>query len=107
MNAASAATLGFVAGLALAEAIDGLLPAGRSSRLKWPNDLLVDGRKLAGILLEAATGGSGTIDHLVIGVGVNIAAHPDDLPYPATDLLACGGDAHPAARPDAIPRALP
>ena len=96
MNAATAATLGFVAGLALAEAIDRLLPAGRSSRLKWPNDLLVDGRKLAGILLEAAAGGSGAVDHLVIGVGVNILAHPDDLPYPATDLLACGGTADAA-----------
>ena len=96
MKAATAATLGFVAGLAVAEAIDGLLPAGRSSRLKWPNDLLVDGRKLAGILLEAAAGGSGPVDHLVVGVGVNIVAHPDDLPYPATDLQACGGTADAA-----------
>jgi BirA family biotin operon repressor/biotin-[acetyl-CoA-carboxylase] ligase len=97
VDPAAAATLGFVAGLALVDAVDGLLPAGRSSRLKWPNDVLVDGRKLAGILLEAAAGGGQALDHVVIGIGVNIAAHPDDLPYPATSLSASGGTANAAA----------
>ncbi len=94
---AAAATLGFAAGLALAGAVDGLLPAGRTSRLKWPNDLLVDGRKLAGILLEAAGSGGSRLDHLVLGIGVNVRAYPDDLPYPATSLAACGATADAAA----------
>jgi BirA family transcriptional regulator, biotin operon repressor / biotin---[acetyl-CoA-carboxylase] ligase len=88
---ATAATLGFVAGLALAAAVDEALPAGRSSELKWPNDLLVDGRKMAGILLEAAATGGQGLDHVVLGVGVNIVAYPEDLPYPATGLAASGG----------------
>ena len=86
--------LSLVAGIAVAEALERV--AGLAPRLKWPNDVLVDGRKLAGILLEASAGGSGAIDHLVVGVGVNVAAHPDDLPYPATDLVACGGTADAA-----------
>ena len=88
---AVAATLGFVAGLALAAAVDEALPVGRSSQLKWPNDLVVDGRKMAGILLEAAATGGQDLDHVVLGVGVNIVAFPDDLPYPATSLAASGG----------------
>ena len=90
---AVAATLGFVAGLALATAIDQLLPAGRRSELKWPNDLLVEGRKLAGILLEAGASGPSRLDHLILGIGVNVVAYPTDLPYPATSLAACGGTA--------------
>jgi BirA family biotin operon repressor/biotin-[acetyl-CoA-carboxylase] ligase len=92
-----AASLGFVAGLALAEAVDSLLPAGRRSELKWPNDLLVDGRKLSGILLEAAASGPDRLDHLVLGVGVNVASHPEGLPYPATSLAAEGAGADAGA----------
>jgi BirA family biotin operon repressor/biotin-[acetyl-CoA-carboxylase] ligase len=54
-------------------------------RLKWPNDVLMDGRKLAGILLEAEQlpGGRRAV---VIGFGVNVAASPENLPYPAAAL---------------------
>lgn len=60
------------AGLALWEAASPLLPpAARANlRLKWPNDLLWDGRKAAGMLLEAAA------DHVFVGVGVNVAKAP-------------------------------
>ncbi|KQT61094.1 biotin--[acetyl-CoA-carboxylase] ligase [Methylobacterium sp. Leaf456] len=59
--------------------------AAAAFRLKWPNDILMDGQKLAGILLEAEQlpGGRRAV---VIGFGVNVAAAPDDLPYPAAAL---------------------
>jgi len=84
--------LGFVAGVALAEAARDLLPVGKPAQLKWPNDLVVGGAKLSGLLLEASQLPNG---HLacVIGIGLNIEASPDGLPYAATSLRALGGDA--------------
>lgn len=96
------ATLGFVAGLALADALDAVVPKGRIAvsldgasaggnrfELKWPNDVLASGAKLAGILLE-----SSMLDNdrfaVAVGIGVNVVAHPQDLPYPATSLRALG-----------------
>jgi BirA family biotin operon repressor/biotin-[acetyl-CoA-carboxylase] ligase len=110
-----AATLGFVAGLALADALDAVVPnrriaiatdgggAGRGQgrapggdrfELKWPNDVLASGSKLAGILLESSLL-PGNRAGLAIGIGVNVVAHPEDVPYPATSLKALGfaGDA--------------
>jgi len=66
----AAQTLSLVAGLALIEAIDQAAPA-QPLMLKWPNDLLLSGRKLAGILLERSG------DRVVIGFGVNLASAPD------------------------------
>jgi BirA family biotin operon repressor/biotin-[acetyl-CoA-carboxylase] ligase len=85
-----AAQLGFVAGIALHRAVCSAAPlaAGRFA-LKWPNDLLLDGSKLAGILIDGVSPSAGSIA-AVIGIGVNIAGHPQDTPYPATDLGAAG-----------------
>jgi BirA family biotin operon repressor/biotin-[acetyl-CoA-carboxylase] ligase len=60
--------------------------------LKWPNDLVADGSKLAGILLgtETLTFGRRAV---VIGIGVNVTSAPDGLPYPATSLRTLGCDA--------------
>jgi BirA family biotin operon repressor/biotin-[acetyl-CoA-carboxylase] ligase len=76
--------LSFVAALALHDALAAL--SGQPSRLalKWPNDLLLDGRKCAGILLERQGAA------LVIGIGVNLAHHPDIAERPATSLAAAG-----------------
>lgn len=52
--------------------------------LKWPNDLLYNGAKLGGILCEADG------DAVIVGLGLNLAWHPDDTPYPATSLEALG-----------------
>ncbi|MCY7281279.1 MAG: biotin--[acetyl-CoA-carboxylase] ligase [Sphingomonas bacterium] len=65
----SPATLALAAGLALCEAVDIAAP-GRALLLKWPNDLMLDGAKLGGILLERAG------DRVVAGFGVNLAAAP-------------------------------
>lgn len=99
-----AATLGFVAGLALADALDAVVPKGRISigldgasagknrfELKWPNDVLASGAKLAGILLESTMLDGGRLA-VAIGIGVNVVAHPENLPYPATSLYALGAD---------------
>jgi BirA family biotin operon repressor/biotin-[acetyl-CoA-carboxylase] ligase len=95
------ATLGFVGGLALREAsvrccgtvtgvcrrsegeagVDGLFA------LKWPNDVLATGAKLAGILLEAETLANGE-RIVVVGIGANVTTAPGALPYPVTSLAA-------------------
>lgn len=97
-----AATLGFVAGLALADALDAVAPHRRVSigldgagdgrnrfELKWPNDVLASGAKLAGILLESTLLDQGRMA-VAVGIGVNVVAYPQDLPYPATSLRALG-----------------
>lgn len=89
--------LGFVAGVALAEVLSRRLGGDRRLRLKWPNDAIFDGAKLAGLLLESAPGASDLL--CVIGYGVNCRSHPEGLAYPATDLAAAGDS---AADPDAI-----
>lgn len=91
-SAAHAAQLGFVAALALGDALAPALGRGRELRFKWPNDVLLDGRKLAGILLESETAPGGGVTSVVIGVGVNIAAAPSGTEFPATSLAAAGVD---------------
>lgn len=103
---AGLASLGFVAGVALNKALARLVPAAsvRSGldhadgtidtlrariALKWPNDVLADGAKLAGILLEAQKRPDGRTA-IVAGIGVNVAAAPEGLPYPATSLAGLG-----------------
>jgi BirA family biotin operon repressor/biotin-[acetyl-CoA-carboxylase] ligase len=75
--------LSFAAALAAADMISHFAPAA-AVRVKWPNDVLADGKKLAGILLE---GGSGW---LAIGIGVNLASHPQGTEFPATSLAGLG-----------------
>lgn len=77
--------LSFVAALALWDALTPSLPAERL-RLKWPNDLLLDGAKLSGILLERQGGA------VVVGFGVNIASAPELPDRPAISLTAAGID---------------
>ncbi len=84
--------LGFVAGVALAQTLRSRLGNDDRLRLKWPNDILFDGAKLAGLLLESATLPDGRIA-CVIGFGVNCRSHPEGLAYPATDLSLAAGHA--------------
>lgn len=85
-----AATLALVAAVALEEVVRAYL-ASRSAtlRIKWPNDLLLGGAKLSGILLERAD------DAVVIGIGVNLAHYPTGLDRLATSLAAHGGAPDP------------
>lgn len=85
------ATLGFVAGLALIDALEVCVPTGEGDRiaLKWPNDLLADGRKFVGILLESESCADGTTA-IVAGMGVNVAVAPIGTPYPSTCLADLG-----------------
>lgn len=79
--------------LVTANAVHALLAplcAGQA-RIKWPNDILVDGAKIAGILLER--GG----DAVIVGIGINVAGHPEALDRPVTSLAAQGAQADAAA----------
>ena len=83
------AELPLLAAVALAEAIDKCANTHHMAKLKWPNDLLVDGAKLSGILLEAETLADGRMA-LVLGLGVNCVSHPPESLYPCTDLASLG-----------------
>ena len=85
-----AAQLGFVAALGLGDALRPLGAPALLLRYKWPNDLLLNGRKLAGILLESETSARESVDFVVVGIGVNIVSAPEDVEFPATSLAAEG-----------------
>jgi BirA family biotin operon repressor/biotin-[acetyl-CoA-carboxylase] ligase len=82
---AVAPQLGFVAGVATITALIEATSAPERLALKWPNDVLLDGAKLAGILLEGVRLPGGGFA-CVVGVGVNCVASPRDLPVPTSDL---------------------
>lgn len=85
-----AAQLSFVASLAVHDALARTAP-GLAPRLalKWPNDVLCEGAKLAGILIEGE--GAKPLS-VVIGIGVNVRHHPAETEFPATDASARGAD---------------
>jgi BirA family biotin operon repressor/biotin-[acetyl-CoA-carboxylase] ligase len=74
--------LGFVTAVALGEAVSAFVPQTSALRYKWPNDVLLAGRKASGILLESESGAG----WLVLGVGVNVAHAPQGTETPATSL---------------------
>lgn len=87
-----AAVMSLVAAVAVGDAVAELLSTDARVEHKWPNDVLVDGAKIAGILLEASTGGSGAAGWLVVGCGINVAFFPDLPGAAATSLAAQGHD---------------
>ncbi|MBV9347481.1 MAG: biotin--[acetyl-CoA-carboxylase] ligase [Pseudolabrys sp.] len=84
-----AAQLSFVAGLALRDALTAC-HAALDPRLKWPNDVLIGGKKVAGILIEAENTPRFSV---AVGIGVNCTSHPVQTIFPATDLKAENLDA--------------
>jgi BirA family transcriptional regulator, biotin operon repressor / biotin---[acetyl-CoA-carboxylase] ligase len=88
--AGRAAQLGFVTALSLGDALRAKLPAIEGLSYKWPNDVLVRGRKLAGILLEAETGAGGALAFVVVGLGVNLVSFPLEVELPATSVAEEG-----------------
>ena len=90
MSPATASLFSFVACLAVAELFE---EYGGVAGLKWPNDALLNGGKAAGVLLEAS-GRNGALDWLAVGIGVNLASHPEadaDALHPPTSLKAATG----------------
>jgi BirA family biotin operon repressor/biotin-[acetyl-CoA-carboxylase] ligase len=79
--------LSFAAALAAAEMVQHFAPDAAVT-VKWPNDVLAEGRKIAGILLEGALDAQG--GWLAIGIGVNLAHHPEGLAFPASSLPQLG-----------------
>jgi BirA family biotin operon repressor/biotin-[acetyl-CoA-carboxylase] ligase len=86
-----AAELSFAVALAVADVCDAALRDPTRVKLKWPNDVLVDDRKVSGILLESGQAAGGGL-WLAIGVGLNLLASPCDVERPAIDLASAGGD---------------
>jgi BirA family biotin operon repressor/biotin-[acetyl-CoA-carboxylase] ligase len=94
---AAAPQLSLVAGLAVADA---LAAVGVAARIRWPNDLLVEDRKVCGILAEASSGrsndaadGAGSLHHVILGIGINLnqTRFPDALAARATSLRLVTG----------------
>lgn len=83
------AQLSFVAALAVSDMLARLAPHADFS-LKWPNDVLASGRKIAGILLESESGADGMAAWLAVGIGVNLVVFPEDTEFPAISLTALG-----------------
>lgn len=103
---AKAALHSFAACLAVADCLDALTGAAGRVALKWPNDALLDGRKVAGVLLESGLGGAGR--WLSIGVGINLAHAPGEARWPATSIAEVTGRAapDPARALDALAAAM-
>lgn len=95
------AQIGFVAGIAALQACAELCPPMTNLRLKWPNDLLVNGRKAAGLLLEAGPAIGGLTSWAVIGLGLNLRTAPADLDdNPATAPTSIAAEAGVAPAPE-------
>jgi BirA family biotin operon repressor/biotin-[acetyl-CoA-carboxylase] ligase len=84
-----AAAWSLLAGVAVYEAVAGLLPVPGGLMLKWPNDLLLNGGKLAGVLIDSSLAG-GDVEWVVIGVGVNLATAPVVAGRVTASLAAAG-----------------
>jgi BirA family transcriptional regulator, biotin operon repressor / biotin---[acetyl-CoA-carboxylase] ligase len=85
LPAERAMELSFVTALTVADTVEALLPKQVKATLKWPNDVLVNEGKIAGILIESVD------DAQIIGIGVNILEAPRNAPYRTTTLVGAGG----------------
>lgn len=105
---ATASQLSLVAGVAVADAARSLFPldAPVELRLKWPNDLLIGRAKAGGILVESMSLAGGNVLAVVIGVGVNVASHPEDLDRPATNLARHGVETEPQKLLERLAKAM-
>lgn len=83
--------LSFVAALSVAETLEAIVPNAKDIACKWPNDILLKGKKLAGILLESfANPAEPQKRWICVGVGINIDSSPEHVMYPATCLRNAG-----------------
>jgi BirA family biotin operon repressor/biotin-[acetyl-CoA-carboxylase] ligase len=102
-----AAQLGFVLAVAVGSSLAEMFPAHSRLSYKWPNDVLLNGRKVAGILLESEMTTLDKLSFLVGGVGINLIAAPRDTEFPATSVKDEGrGAIAPAVMLEAFLRHL-
>ena len=94
----------FATALGLAQSLPASLAPERV-KLKWPNDVLADGAKVAGILLESVNTPRGLA--LIIGIGVNLASYPVNMPYPVTSLAQIGYSGAEVSPQQRLERLLP
>ena len=92
---AALAQLGFVAALAIYDLAEGALGSNAQLSLKWPNDVLLAGEKLSGILTETLNTPASTGQAVAIGCGVNLQHAPSGTRYGATSLAAHGCEIEP------------
>jgi BirA family transcriptional regulator, biotin operon repressor / biotin---[acetyl-CoA-carboxylase] ligase len=85
--AGECAQLSFAAALAASDTVQSF---GAEVHVKWPNDVLANGAKISGILLESASQGGADPAWLAVGIGINLKHHPMDTEFPATSLPALG-----------------
>jgi BirA family transcriptional regulator, biotin operon repressor / biotin---[acetyl-CoA-carboxylase] ligase len=97
-NAVEAGRWALLAGVALAEALEHRLRDPSTIRLKWPNDVLLAGRKLAGILIDSEIDAEGRLEWLVIGLGANLV----QAPAIAGRSVAALAEAGVASAPEAV-----
>jgi BirA family biotin operon repressor/biotin-[acetyl-CoA-carboxylase] ligase len=100
VHPSDAPLLTFVASVALAETITAWVPAP-AIEIKWPNDVLISGRKAAGILLEMRTEGQ-RVDSVVLGVGVNVEGSSADFPAELRETAITAEEAAPNKKPDRL-----
>lgn len=85
-----AAKIGYVASVVVAEVVTRLAGTDTGIVCKWPNDVLVHDKKIAGILPEASIDAGGAVDWVVLGIGLNIVSNPSDTRWPSTSLQEQG-----------------
>ena len=78
--------LSFVAAVAMCDALGSIMPPMTEVLLKWPNDILINRRKVCGFLLESSSDEKGYLKWVIVGCGVNVQTFPEDVAYPATSM---------------------
>lgn len=85
-NPKEASNLSFVAALGVWNTLHEILPEGSDLKCKWPNDILINGKKIGGILLESSISRNNNLDFLILGIGINLLHFPDVSGYQTTSL---------------------
>ncbi len=86
ITAETAGHFSLLTGLAVADTLAAIVPPSTDVRCKWPNDVLIERRKVAGVLLEAEGGAGRNLDWLAVGAGINVSHSPSGTEFPATSL---------------------
>lgn len=92
VNVAQVGQLALLVGVALANVLESFMPASADIKLKWPNDLYINGKKAAGILVETESQGMLQVPWAVVGIGVNIVSAPEN----ATSIHEAGAGSYEA-----------